>query len=172
MSLDPLPTEYMDPEDPKTRVQFTLRKLTSVEDAKGFEKGKTILFINHPQDLAWGYPDWEAGLFNGVNEAKKIAVTLSRDHGDSYFVGRDPSYKDPILYEAIPNVGSNIAAIVKKGKLPAGVEIELAEMLTGKRPKSFLPPRKQGGRTRRAKGRKYRKQVGRPLTHRARSFSQ
>jgi hypothetical protein len=67
--------------------------------------------------------------------------------------------------------GTVIEEVMEKGKLPAGVEIELAEMLTGKRPKSFLPPKKVGGRTRKAKGQKYHKQAGRPLTRRARTSS-
>lgn len=77
--------------------------------------------------------------------------------------------------------GPSISAVVDKGKLPAGVDIKLAELLTGKRPKGFLPPKIKavegqaqkavGGRTRRAKGRKYRKQAGRLSTRQARSSS-
>lgn len=65
--------------------------------------------------------------------------------------------------------GKDIAAIVEKEKLPAGVEIELAEMLTGKRPKSFLPGK--GGRSKTAKGRTYHKRAGLPLTRRVQSSS-
>lgn len=85
--------------------------------------------------------------------------------------------------------GSSIANVVEKGKLPAGVDQTLAEMLTGRRPPTPLPAKpsvlrqadeksglpsdtsqmyKVGGRTRKAKGRRYRKRAGRLSTRRVR----
>lgn len=92
--------------------------------------------------------------------------------------------RDYLIYRQ--KYGPSIAAVVDKGKLPAGVDIELAELLTGKRPKGFLPPKIKvvegqaqkavgekagGGRTRKAKGRKYRTRAGRLSTRQARSSS-
>jgi len=60
-----------------------------------------------------------------------------------------------------------LSEVSGKYKLPYDVVGNIKEAITGEKPTRFRPDSKTGG-TRRAKGRKYRKQVGRPSTRRVR----
>lgn len=66
--------------------------------------------------------------------------------------------------------GTSVVDVGQAKKLPPIVDVKVAEMLTGKAPKTY-PPARAGAKTRRAKGRRYRKRAGRLLTRQARSSS-
>lgn len=67
-----------------------------------------------------------------------------------------------------PETAEGLSLVSSKYKLPYEVTGAIAETITGKKPVRFRPDSKSGGKTRKAKGRSYRKRAGRPLTRRVR----
>ena len=211
--------------NPKVRARYEMNLLPSERAYAHLTPNKSILFA-HIRDP----PQWFAGTFVRLTDydaaGNRNVVIKLLDKSDSIVLPVRDMYRNTEVYSAqLPPMtdAQRVAQVVQYGKLPAGVEIDLAEMLTGRRPKGFLPPRKNppgeavrkseeelnrsaekhleelkklernqlssleekdsvpsetsqmhkalGGRTRRAKGRKYRKQAGLPLTRRVRSSS-
>ncbi len=68
-----------------------------------------------------------------------------------------------------PDEAKGLAEISNKYQLPHDVTGKIKEAITGSKPTRFQPGSKTGG-TRKAKGRRYRKRAGRPLTQRRRPF--
>lgn len=122
--------------------------------------------------------------YHGIGEY--LVITLIYEESglqDTYY----KSFYIPLVYETIaeqgdlfvypPNFkiykrayGTSVVDVGQAKKLPPIVDVKVAEMLTGKAPKTY-PPARAGTKTRRAKGRKYRKRAGRLLTRQARSWS-
>jgi hypothetical protein len=74
----------------------------------------------------------------------------------------------PLKRQLKPDEAKGLSELSTSRELPYDVTANIREAITGVKPRRFRPDSKSGGKTRRAKGRKYRKQVGRPSTRRVR----
>lgn len=179
MALNPGAEEWfpmpkpIDVKNPKVRALYNKRLLVGEDQYTSLTPKKSIVFVYFRNP-----PQWFAGVYMGLTPHdaagnRDVQIKLLDTKKMMRVATQDPYRNTEVYLAELPPVtdAQRIAQVVRYGNLPAGVEIELAEMLTGKRPKSFLPGKKGSSRSKTAKGRKYRKRADRPSTRRARSSS-
>jgi hypothetical protein len=122
-------------------------------------------------------PDWSTGRITELRHLGDILFIFIDIHGRGQTrvsVWKTGYPTNPLLWfykirgPLTSDEAKGLSEISGKYKLPYDVVGNIKEAITGEKPVRFRPDSKTGGKTRRAKGRKYRKQVGRPSTRRVR----
>jgi hypothetical protein len=128
---------------------------------------------------------WRAGTITkirvGAGRNEEGVLFISTDgptsipgHLQTYAIRPEPVIEPEMRWvyrlnrQLKPDEAKGLSELSTSRELPYDVTANIREAITGVKPRRFRPDSKTGGKTRRAKGRKYRKQVGRPSTRRVR----